>query len=269
MSRALVNAHLPGDPFLLEGGPDGVLLVHGLTATTAEMRPLAGDLHTAGYTVSGPLLPGHGTEPGDVGRYGWRDWLDTVETAYADLGARCRQVAVGGESTGALLALHLAATHPEVRAILSYAPALKLAITPLQAASAYLLAPFNVMVTPKPDAPSEADALWKGYDVRPVRGVRELLHLQAVVRPMLPSIRQPILIVHGRQDRTVDAGAPGEICDRIGSRDKELLWLDRSTHCVALDCERQQLFEATRAFLARQFSDRQAGPRVPAGTAGA
>jgi carboxylesterase len=254
LKRPLVNDHLQGDAFLIQGGPDGVLLVHGLTATTAEVRPLAEDLHAAGYTVSAPLLPGHGTQPEEVGRYSWRDWLGTVESAFVELKARCRRVAVGGESTGAALTLHLAATHPEVAAVLSYAPALKLTITRSQVLTAHALAPFDVMITPKPGPPAESDALWKGYDVRPVRGIRELLRLQAAVRPMLPRIHQPILIVQGRLDRTVDPSAPEEIYDRVSSTRKQLVWLDRSTHCVALDCERQELFEFTRQFLARYLS---------------
>ena len=92
--------------------------------------------------------------------------------------------------------------------------------------------------------------------MRPVKGMRELLRLQAALRPMLPAIHQPILIVQGRLDRTVDPSAPQEIYDRVGSVDKELLWLDHSAHCVVLDCEREQLFEITRQFLARQFLER-------------
>ena len=33
--RFIVNPHLEGEPFFWPGGPDGVLLVHGYTATTA------------------------------------------------------------------------------------------------------------------------------------------------------------------------------------------------------------------------------------------
>jgi carboxylesterase len=73
---------------------------------------------------------------------------------------------------------------------------------------------------------------------------------------MLPAVRQPILIIHGRLDRSVDPSAPQEVLDRVGSAEKELLWLSRSAHCVALDCERQQVFEATREFLARHLARR-------------
>jgi carboxylesterase len=50
-----------GEPFLLRGGPDGCLLVHGFTALPEEMRLLGDDLAQAGHTVLGirPRGPRH------------------------------------------------------------------------------------------------------------------------------------------------------------------------------------------------------------------
>ena len=254
MSKPLVNAHLEGGPFFFQGGPRGVLLVHGLTATTAEVRPLAEHLRAAGYTVAAPLLPGHGTQSKELNRVRWQDWLRTVEESYALLRSRCERVAVGGESTGAVLTLRLAAAHPEIAAVLSYAPALKLALSRGMVVAGHALAVVGYELKPKPGPPSEADALWQGYDTRPTRGARELLRLQAAVRPLLPRIRQPILIAQGKLDRTVDPAAPREIYDRVGSKIKELHWLEQSAHCVALDCERAELFALTRSFLDRAFT---------------
>ena len=118
----IYNPQLEGDPFLWEGGPTGVLLIHGYTATTAEVRPLARILHQQGYTVAGPLLPGHHTRPADANRYRWRDWVRAVEESYQQLTAHCQRVIIGGESMGALLALYLASEHPEAAAILAFAP---------------------------------------------------------------------------------------------------------------------------------------------------
>ena len=69
----LHNNHLEGDSFLWQGNATGILLSHGYTATTAEVRPLAEELHKQGYTTIGcnrcttPVLPG---EPKRAGR--WR-----------------------------------------------------------------------------------------------------------------------------------------------------------------------------------------------------
>jgi carboxylesterase len=256
--KPLVNPHLEGGPFYGQGGPDGVLLVHGLTATTAEVRPLARYLRDAGYTVAGPLLPGHGTESRDLNRVKWQDWMRSVEETYALLKSRCRRVAVGGESTGAVLTLHLAARRPEIAAVLSYAPALRLALSRTMVAAGYALSVFGYELKPKPGPPAESDALWQGYDTRPTRGARELLRLQRVTRPLLPRITQPILIFQGKLDRTVDPRAPQEIYDKVSSKVKELRWLERSTHCVALDCQRQELFEVTRQFLDKAFKESEA-----------
>ena len=144
-----------------------MLLIHGYTATTAEVRPLARDLHQQGYTVAGPLLPGHNTQPEDANRYRWRDWVRAVEESYQQLAARCQRVVVGGESTGALLALYLASEHPEAAAILAYAPALKLKMGPRQIALIRVLAPFVPYIRKQEMGD---DPLWQGYPVYPAEG---------------------------------------------------------------------------------------------------
>ncbi len=186
----LQNPHLEGAPFLFEGGPDGVLLVHGFTATTAEVRPLAHHLHGLGYTVSGPLLPGHFDRPEAINRYRWQDWIAAVTDAYRDLSARCDRVVVGGESTGALLTLLLAARQPEIKAVLSFAPALTLYHAAQRRGEAPLLAPFVTAV--RRLAASRAN--WRalaGLHGQSAKGVIELLRLQSVVRPLLPEIVSP------------------------------------------------------------------------------
>src|SRR5512134_2031037 len=108
MTAKIVNPHLEGDSFYWPGGPSGILLAHGFTATTAEVRPLARILLDQGYSVAGPLLPGHKTTLEEMNRCRWQDWAGAIETAYRQMAARCERVFVGGESMGGLLALYLA-----------------------------------------------------------------------------------------------------------------------------------------------------------------
>ena len=122
------NAHLAGDTFFWPGNEVGILLLHGLTATTAEVRLLAEKLHAKGYTISAPLLPGHGTQPEDLNETTWHDWAWTAEKAYQHLATVCDHVFIGGESMGGALALYLTAQHEEVAGVMCYAPAIKLAI---------------------------------------------------------------------------------------------------------------------------------------------
>jgi carboxylesterase len=242
------NAHLEGGPFLWQGGPVGVLLVHGFTATTAEVRPLARTLAENGYTVAAPLLPGHMTRPEDANRYHRQDWLGAIEAVYRQLSARCERIVVGGESLGGLLALQFAATHPEVAAILTYAPAVKLNLGRSRQIAMRLAAQFSPYVNKNQ---VEDGLLWQGYTVYPLAAGLELFRLQKEVRRQLPQIRQPLLIVQGRRDSAVSADAPDYLARSVRSTRKEIHWLANSSHCVILDCEFDQTARITVDFLAR------------------
>ena len=250
----LRNPHLEGEAFFWEGGPTGVLLCHGFTATTAEVRLLAHSLNEQGYTVSGPLLPGHGTTPEDCNAHTWQEWYASVEQAYLQLTSRCRRVIVGGESTGTLLVLRLASLHQEVAAILCYAPALKLK---LNRGKIFLLSMCVPFLTSIPKPPPVDDNPWQGYAVEPLKGARELLRLQKVIYPLLPHIQQPILILHGRLDPTVHQQSPQVIYEKVRSSIKELHWLENSTHCVILDKERHLAAQLTLDFLSRLLNTQQ------------
>jgi carboxylesterase len=243
----LHNAHLEGASFVWEGGRVGVLLSHGYTATTAEVRLLGRALHQAGYTVVGTLLPGHGTTPAEMNRCGWESWAGAMEDSYQALAARCERVFVGGESMGALLALYLAGQHPEIAGILAYAPALKIAR--LTAFLARCLAPFVPHVSKK-----QLDKLnknWQGYPVNPVPALVQLCRLQNEVSRRLPSIKQPLLIVQGRLDIDIDLRGVDLLYQRVGSTVKELHWMENSNHVVILDGELEQVVDVTLDFMQR------------------
>jgi carboxylesterase len=243
------NPHLEGDPFFWSGGPIGVLLIHGFTATTAEVRPLGKFLHEKGYTVAGPLVPGHFTHPQDLNRVSWKDWVSSVEALYLRLKKQCEKVIVGGESNGGLLSLYMAEQHPEIAAVLLYAPALRLTLTKTNLVQLHLLAPFVPWITPQPGEPTVVDDRWQGYPVRPLKGLLQLLALQRQVLPNLAKIQQPTLIIQGCKDTTVHPAVPQMISDNIKSSKKEIHWMEKSAHCVALDCEIEEVFKITHQFL--------------------
>jgi carboxylesterase len=247
-SYAQVNPHLPGKPFFWEGGPVGVLLVHGFTATPAEVYPLGQYLHARGFTVAGPLLPGHGVTPQEANRTRMQDWVQAVEAAYRQLVARCDTVFLGGESLGGMLALYLASEHPQAAGILTYAPAL---VTRPAIGSLFLplLIPFVGML-PKPSRPPNlADARWQGYAVYPLRALAQFFRLQRATCRRLTLIRQPVLIVQGRLDEVVHPGVPDRIYQSVKSTVKQIHWLDQSHHCVLLDGEWEQAAQHTLDFI--------------------
>src|SRR5436190_12046286 len=99
---------MPGEPFALGDGPDACLLLHGLTGSPAEVRPIGEALAKAGFRAVGPLLPGHGTTPEDLYVTTRGDLVNAVTSALLSLRG-ARRVFLCGLSMGGLLALNLAA----------------------------------------------------------------------------------------------------------------------------------------------------------------
>lgn len=242
----IVNPHLDGNPFFWSAGPIGILLCHGFTATTAEVRPLGKILNEHGFTISAPLLPGHNSHPRELNRVKWQHWADNVKSYYQYLESRCDTIFVGGESTGALLALHLAINQPRITGILAYAPVLKLNMSLYNRILLSLLSPLIPYI---PKSNPNSNNLWKGYSVNPLRGVLQLLKLQKVVSIGLHRITQPVLIVQGKLDTTVHPKVPEMIKGKVNSFHVKIHWMQKSAHTVILDQELDQVAHLTLDFI--------------------
>lgn len=248
VDRIFQNAQLDGNSFFWKNGPTGVLLLHGFTATTTEVRPLATYLRDAGYSVAAPLLPGHGTSPDDLNRQKWRDWVTAAEAAYQDIRNKCDVIFVGGLSMGGLLTLYLASQHPEIAGILLYAPAFD--IPKLRAARWVSL--FRRSVSKRK---GERVMPWKGYRVNPLAAAAELYQLSKLVSTELEHIQQPTIIFQGLLDQTVNPRGAQQVYDRIQSANKKLHWLEDSTHVLLLDREFDQVASLSLDFLKYVSSD--------------
>ncbi len=110
-----------GQPLLIKGRSRkvGVVLCHGYMAAPMEVRTLAEYLAAKGYWVYTPRLKGHGTSPEDLAQSSFQEWIHCMEDGYILMRNLCRQVVLGGFSTGAALALELAARLVEVIGVLA------------------------------------------------------------------------------------------------------------------------------------------------------
>ena len=241
-SQIIRNPHLEGDSFFYEGGDTGVLMFHGFTATTAEVRLLADCLHASGLTISAPLLPGHGTHPDDLNRTKWQEWIACGENALDVLSERTRQVFVCGESMGALVAIMLAAKHPSIAGVILFAPALKV--------KNLWLSPFLSLFVKQLVKKSANDKLaWKGYNVYPMRGNAQMLKLQQKARRNLKHISQPLLVVTGALDHTIAPECANIIIQNVSSKMKYHIDMLEFGHCVMLDKEIDQVCKITQGFI--------------------
>ncbi len=221
-----------------------ILLMHGFTATTVEVRPMAKFLNDQGYTVMGPLLPGHGISPEALNKVSYKDWLSSAEKSLQELTRDHKQVFLVGESMGALLSLWLAAKTPSISGILIFAPALR--IRGLWR-SRFIWPFVNFTKKKRIDLSSP----WQGFNVVPLRAAAQLNQLQGLVRSNLISINQPILIFQGKLDQTIDPMGSVDVLDKVQSADKELVWLEESPHCILLGKQFELVCQLSLEFIRR------------------
>jgi carboxylesterase len=232
-------------PFRIRGGTRGCLLIHGFAGTPPEMRSLGQFLAAGGYDVMGPLLAGHGLTPEAMAATRWPDWVRSAEEALATLRGDCREVFVGGQSLGGTLALHLAATHPEVKGVITMgamgSPVFFRDWRIKAIRGLKYLVRWHVPAGDSDLGDPEALRLLHSYARRPSVCIESLMRLLRVVERELPRVTAPALIMHGRQDRTVDVGNAPFILERLGSADKQLVWFERSGHAITVDLEHDAL----------------------------
>lgn len=245
-----------GRPFDLPGGPDAVLLLHGLSGSPFEVRALADHLHAEGYRCRGPLLLGHGGAPAALGGVAWGDWLAQVRAELEALRG-ARRTFLAGCSMGALLALALAQERPErVDGLVLLAPALRLATVPALAGWLARRTPLGRLLPPVPKGGSdlrdgEMRRLNPAMAGLPIAAVGQLQDLAEHVDRILPGVVAPALVIAGARDHTVRLSGARRIAERIGSAPARLLVLRDSFHLVGIDVERDLVADEVARFLSR------------------
>jgi esterase/lipase len=104
----------------------GILLTHGLLDSPYFMRHLAEFFRRNGFRVMAPLLPGHGTQPGDLLGVRWGEWQRAVRYGVECLAAEVDELYLAGYSAGATLSLLHSASDERVRGLFLFAPALEI-----------------------------------------------------------------------------------------------------------------------------------------------
>jgi carboxylesterase len=239
--------HPNAQEFTYYGSKTVILMVHGFTASPAQMRRLGSAIHQAGYTVQGMRLPGHGTTVEDMISTGWQDWLDAIRTRVLKLMESYDKIILLGLSMGGILTLLMAEELP-VDGIIPISAAIKLRDrgAPFAWLFQYILPPIRG-VAPKEINPDD----W-GYCVTPIPKVVDLMHLGRVARQNFANIHCPMLVVQGRLDETVDARAPQMILSgAVNCHDKEMLWLEQSTHVCTIGPDFDLLLRGVLDFIRR------------------
>ena len=278
-------------PFF-SGSRIGILLVHGLAGTPAEMKAVAKGLNKHGFSVLCPLLAGHCSSEADLIATTWKNWTASVETAYERMAEHMDVIFAGGLSAGAVLSLYLAQRKPEgVRGLSLYSITLrwdgwsipKLSfLLPLVLRLPYIgkryrfeeVYPYGIMNEKLRrrihSQMQSGDSSVAGHSATPGTSLRELWRLVDIVKKGLPEVFTPTLLIHARNDDIASPSNAVHVQQHLGGP-AELLLLENSYHMITVDQERNTVCDATAAYFRNLLNEaekeelaRHAYPAIPA-----
>lgn len=222
-------------PFEQAGGPAAALFIHGFMGTPAEMRPLADQLHAAGWSTHGILLPGFGPDIVRLGEMRRADWVNAALTAWRQVRQRHTRAILVGYSMGGSVALHLASVLPADQIVL-LAPfwsmggwVANLLLPPLKHVVRDV-APLLALTANGPAERAQMQEWFPGIDLDdpavkaelrkqlrlPTAVVDEVRQLGVEAHRRARQVKASTLVVQGRSDRLVRTPATRELLARLG-----------------------------------------------------
>jgi esterase/lipase len=219
----------------------GVLLVHGLLASPAELRAYGEYLVKQGYTIMGIRLKGHGTSPYALRDQSWEDWYGCVQRGFNILKVHCSRIFVVGFSTGGALALKLAAEqYPEMLGVIAISVPLKFVnpafmLVPLLHGTNKLVGWVSAYEGVKPFIDNEPEHPNINYRNTPVRALYELRLLIEEINELLPQVSLPTLILYGDEDPIVSPKSAPIIMEKLGSKHKRIHAVKSHRHGILME----------------------------------
>ncbi|MSR64193.1 MAG: alpha/beta fold hydrolase [Verrucomicrobiae bacterium] len=249
--------------FSSHGNRTGVLLLHGFGGSPFEVQPIAQGLAENGCTVDAPLLPGHGTTPRDFAATTNDQYLSAARRELQTLHQTCDRIYVVGFSMGGLIALQLQEE--------SKIDGLVLMSTPIQPWNDFaqfdwlkaaaergsrihlfvptLGIPTLVKATRREFGDMPSNLIEPSYAAYPMASCLRLLEMIEDVKPGLPTVTTPTLILHSLDDHVSAPSSAEYLYDHLGSTQKRLVYLKNSGHVIALGRERDEVARLVEGFV--------------------
>ncbi len=235
------------EPFTFESGKRAVLLLHGFTGNTADVRMLGRFLEKNGYTCHAPQYKGHGVPPEELVQTGPDDWWKDVMDGYEFLkGQGYEEIAVAGLSLGGVFSLKLGYTVP-VKGIVPMCAPMYIKSEEVMYEGVIKYARDIKQLEGKSKEQIEKEM--NDFEKTPMNTLRSLQQLIADVRDQVDMIYAPLFVVQARHDEMINPDSANIIYDNAESIEKDLKWYEHSGHVITLGEEKEQLHEDILRFL--------------------
>ena len=234
-------------PFTFEGGEKAVLLLHGFTGNSADVRMLGRFLEKKGYTCHAPHYKGHGVAPEELVHTGPKDWWKDVMDGYEFLKSKGHEsIAAVGLSLGGVFSLKLGYTVPIKGIVPMCAP---MYIKCEEVMYEGVLAYAREYKKREGKSSEQIEQEMEEFKQTPMNTLKSLQELIAEVRNSVDMIYAPTFVVQGRHDHMINTDSANIIYNSVESPTKDIKWYEESGHTITFDKERDQLHEDVYAFL--------------------
>ena len=246
---------------------NAVLLFHGLTGSTFEMKKYAQHLHANGFDVFAYCLPGHGEDTCNIRCVSYDDWIEFAHEKFLFLKKKYKKVFLGGLCLGAVLALVLAQKHKlEVAGVISLSTTLFLDGWTMPWYNFMMPLGLNTLIryyyTFPEREPYGIKNIKKRRSIQKIMGkntiamdnyplscVYELLKLSKLARKNMKEVISPILIIHSKEDDLTSVKSAKFVYNNISSNCKQFFILDNSYHLMLYDNDKDFVFDKSVEFL--------------------
>ena len=234
-------------PFTFESGNRAVLLLHGFTGNSADVRMLGRYLEKRGYTCHAPHYKGHGVPPEELVHTGPEDWWQDVMEGYHFLkNSGHKEIAVAGLSLGGVFSLKLGYTVPIKGIVPMCAP---MYIKSEQVMYEGVLEYAREFKKREGKSDEQIELEMNEFKQTPMKTLKALQNLITEVRENVDMIYAPTFVVQARHDQMINPESANIIYEKVASPVKQIKWYEESGHVITLDKERDQLHEDVYSFL--------------------
>ena len=233
-------------PFTIEAGKRAVLLLHGFTGNTNDVKRLGKYLSDRNYTVHAPLYKGHGGGPDLLIQSQPAEWWDSVMEGYDDLRNRGYvEIAVAGVSLGGIFSLKLGEERPTKAIVTMSAPAMSKSTDSLQNRIV------DYAISYKKLSGTYDEAVDSRTKIAELMKMPSLNYLQSMINETsekLNVIQTPVHILRGLEDDEYYCESADLIYSSVNSRIKSVKTFINSGHILTLGKERELVFEEIYRF---------------------
>ncbi|GGF31929.1 carboxylesterase [Halobacillus andaensis] len=235
------------EPFTFEGGDRAVLLLHGFTGHSADVRMLGRFLQKKGYTSHAPIYRGHGKEPEALAEatpeQWWSDVLDALNYL-RDQGYE--EIAVAGLSLGGVLGLKLAYSEQIKGIVTMCSPMFFDNEEQLTQGFRYKAKQYKQLEGKDEDTINQEvkELMDDSKDM-----FKQLGNFIKSVHDEVDQIYTPTFVVQAEQDEMINKESANYIYENVETDQKDIKWYKNSGHVITMDKEKEQLHEDVLEFL--------------------